>query len=66
VPLSVEERALRRGQYPYYGASGVIDLVALLDESFRAVSLLKERRSTLISAAITGQIDVRGLTEIPD
>ncbi|MDH4406653.1 MAG: hypothetical protein QE276_11690 [Cyanobium sp. D14.bin.5] len=26
-----------------------------------AIALLKERRSALISAAVTGQIDVRGL-----
>ncbi|WP_406623817.1 restriction endonuclease subunit S [Acidovorax sp. SDU_ACID1] len=35
-------------------------------ESTRAVTLLKERRSALITAAVTGQIDVRNLTpEIP-
>ena len=34
--------------------------VALTDEAHRAVSLLQERRSALISAAVTGQIDVRG------
>ena len=27
IPLSSEERQLRQGQYPYYGASGVIDSV---------------------------------------
>jgi type I restriction enzyme S subunit len=27
VPLSVDERATRRGQYDYYGASGVIDTI---------------------------------------
>jgi type I restriction enzyme S subunit len=30
-------------------------------EAARAISLLQERRSALISAAVTGQIDVRGL-----
>ena len=29
----------------------------------KAVELLQERRSALISAAVTGQIDVRGLAE---
>ena len=29
-------------------------------ESERAIALLKERRAALISAAVTGQIDVRG------
>lgn len=32
-------------------------------ESRRAIMLLKERRSALIAAAVTGQIDVRGLVE---
>lgn len=34
---------------------------ALIDEAEINVSLLKERRSSIISAAVTGQIDVRGL-----
>ena len=38
--------------------SGYADLTA---ECERAISLLKERRSSLISAAVTGKIDVRGL-----
>jgi type I restriction enzyme, S subunit len=33
----------------------------LINQSDKACSLLKERRSALISAAVTGQIDVRGL-----
>lgn len=33
----------------------------LIEESLRSIELLKERRSALISAAVTGQIDVRGL-----
>jgi type I restriction enzyme, S subunit len=32
---------------------------ALVEEAYRAVSLLQERRTALISAAVTGQIDVR-------
>lgn len=35
----------------------------LIEESQRAIDLLKERRSVLISAAVTGKIDVRGLAE---
>jgi type I restriction enzyme S subunit len=30
-------------------------------EAQRAIDLLQERRSALISAAVTGQIDVRGV-----
>jgi len=33
----------------------------LITEAVSAVDLLQERRSALISAAVTGQIDVRGL-----
>ena len=36
-------------------------MVVLETEARQAVSLLQERRSALISAAVTGQIDVRGL-----
>jgi type I restriction enzyme S subunit len=33
----------------------------LINEARNAIALLQERRSALISAAVTGQIDVRGL-----
>lgn len=33
----------------------------LVDEAGRAIALLQERRTALIAAAVTGQIDVRGL-----
>jgi len=36
---------------------------ALTTEAQRAIDLLQERRNTLISAAVTGQIDVRKLSE---
>jgi type I restriction enzyme S subunit len=39
--------------------AGEIDCLAV--EAVRTVALLQERRSALISAAVTGQIDVRGL-----
>lgn len=39
-------------------------LNALQRDSARAMSLLAERRSALIAAAVTGQIDVRGLLEV--
>ena len=34
----------------------------LTSEAQRAIDLLQERRTALISAAVTGQIDVRGIT----
>jgi type I restriction enzyme S subunit len=38
-------------------------LAALQLSAEQAVPLLRERRSTLIAAAVTGQIDVRGVVE---
>jgi hypothetical protein len=35
----------------------------LIAEAQRAITLFQERRSALISAAVTGQIDVRGLAD---
>jgi len=35
----------------------------LIAEAQEAIDLLQERRTALISAAVTGQIDVRPLTE---
>ena len=35
----------------------------LTDEARRAIDLLQERRTALISAAVTGQIDVRNITD---
>jgi len=32
-------------------------------EANRAIELLKERRTALISAAVTGQVDVRGMVK---
>jgi len=37
------------------------DLDTLTTEAERTIELLVERRSALISAAVTGQIDVRGI-----
>lgn len=41
-------------------AAGKFD--TLTTETQRAIDLLQERRTALISAAVTGQVDVRGLT----
>ncbi len=38
----------------------------LIDEAAAAVLLLQERRAALISAAVTGKIDVRGLVDVED
>ena len=39
---------------------------ALTAEASQGIALLKERRSALIAAAVTGQIDVRGLVTQPE
>ena len=41
-------------------------LDALISEAERAIALLKERRAALISAAVTGKIDVRGLITLAE
>ena len=38
-----------------------LDFSALTIEAERAITLLNERRTALISAAVTGKIDVRGV-----
>jgi type I restriction enzyme S subunit len=43
--------------------TGKID--ALVEEAERGITLLQERRAALISAAVTGKIDVRGLVATP-
>jgi type I restriction enzyme, S subunit len=41
-------------------------LDALIAEAGRGIDLLKERRTALISAAVTGKIDARGLVEMQE
>lgn len=65
VPTAAEQRAI----VAYLDeACGRID--ALITKAERAITLLRERRTALISAAVTGKIDVRGevtgLDEAPD
>ena len=43
-----------------YVAEKLASLEALISEAEKAIILLQERRSALISAAVTGKIDVRG------
>lgn len=53
-PVDEQEAAIR------FLDSETARLDVLAVESERAIALLKERRSALIAAAVTGQIDVRG------
>ncbi|MBK1644059.1 hypothetical protein CKO25_05200 [Thiocapsa imhoffii] len=39
---------------------------SLIEDAQEAIALLQERRTALISAAVTGKIDVRGLVAIPE
>eukprot|EP01037_Dinobryon_pediforme_P005928 gene5928-5997_t len=62
---------LRFGLPPLAEQQEIIDQIAqistqfdtLKNEAIRAIALLKERRAALISAAVTGKIDVRGLVD---
>lgn len=57
APPTVEERA----HIEYFIVQRAKELDSLVREAETAVHLLQERRTALISAAVTGQIDVRGL-----
>lgn len=61
IPLHEEQTAIVS-----FLDSETTKLDALRIESERAIALLKERRSALIAAAVTGQIDVRGLVTEPE
>lgn len=58
APSTAEERA-RISSYIQLESE---KLDSLLSEARTAITLLQERRTALISAAVTGQIDLRGLT----
>lgn len=60
VPLPVVPSEEQRAVATYLDAT-VTQFDLLAGEAERAIALLQERRSALISAAVTGQIDVRGL-----
>lgn len=56
VPPLDEQRAI--AEYVQIKTSRLDDLI---NEAAGAVALLQERRAALISAAVTGKIDVRGI-----
>lgn len=58
VPPKIEQTTIARAL-----TVETAKLDSLVREAQRAIDLLKERRSALISAAVTGKIDVRGLAE---
>jgi len=60
VPPTIEERRAIEN----FIASECKIIDALVAEARSAVALLLERRSALISAAVTGQIDVRGAESV--
>ena len=61
VPPCVEQQAIVE-----HIDTGLRDLECLQTEADRAITLLKERRSALISAAVTGKIDVRDVAAAVD
>ena len=54
---------LEQGQIVDYIAARLHEFNTLTTEAQRAIDLLQERRTALISAAVTGKIDVRELAE---
>ena len=58
LPTLEEQHAISK-----YLDNACAKIKELIAKARLAVDLLQERRSALISAAVTGQIDVRGLTE---
>lgn len=60
VPLFTEQKAIVA-----YLDTETAKLDTLTAEAQRAIDLLRERRSALISAAVTGQIDIRGVVSAP-
>ena len=56
VPLLADQNAIMQ-----FLADETAKFVTLAAEASRAIALLQERRSALISAAVTGKIDVRKL-----
>lgn len=60
VPPIQEQTAIVRSL-----SSNVNQYDSLTKEAIRAIELLKERRSALISAAVTGKIDVRAFASTP-
>jgi type I restriction enzyme S subunit len=56
-PISVQRSILDYTQRTYKSCQD------LIQESSKGIELLRERRSALVTAAVTGQIDVRGLVE---
>ncbi|MFC6199767.1 restriction endonuclease subunit S [Ponticaulis profundi] len=61
VPPETEQIAIARDV-----DAKLIQFDALENESTWSISLLKERRAALISAAVTGKIDVRSEVELPE
>lgn len=62
MPIPVPPIAEQRRIVDFLNATAVAS-ASLTSEAERAIALLQERRATLISAAVTGKIDVRGLAE---
>jgi type I restriction enzyme, S subunit len=61
IPAMVEQNAIVD-----YVKRVVAQYEGLIAQAQSAIALLQERRAALISAAVTGKIDVRGLVAIPD
>jgi type I restriction enzyme S subunit len=61
VPTPTEQQAIG-----HFLREETAKIDALIEKSKKAIDLLQERRSALISAAVTGKIDVRNYTPKED
>jgi type I restriction enzyme, S subunit len=61
LPPFAEQQAVAQ-----YLAAGAVEADSLTAEAQRAIALLQERRAALISAAVTGRIDVRSMPPTPE
>ena len=64
LQIAVPPTEYERFQIQTYFLERTKEIQGLIVEAQKAVSLLQERRTALISAAVTGQIDVRGFTPV--
>jgi type I restriction enzyme S subunit len=63
MPMPVPPIQEQRGIADFIGIQ-LSKFETLVSEARRSIELLQERRTALISAAVTGQIDVRGRADV--
>lgn len=64
LKIAVPPNESERSEIEQHILSATEQLDGLLAEATRAIDLLQERRTALISAAVTGKIDVREFASV--